>query len=262
MIVDGRNISKEILAQLSEKRSAFAPVMRLGVLMGGGDAATESYVRIKEKVADQLQVVVVRELIQPEDSLEKVQRSLERLSRTCEGVVIQLPLPAHISVDALLKLLPPEKDIDALNTETAHVHAPVAAAALEILRRFNVEIAGKKAVVVGEGQLVGKPCAQMLRERGAIVSVVSLEKGSLEELIDADIVVSGAGSPNLIQPEMLKKGCALIDAGTSEQGGKLAGDASPACAEVAGVFTPVPGGVGPVAVTMLFKNLFDLAETS
>lgn len=262
MLVDGKQIAEDILHQLEHKRSVLPPVMRLGVLMGAGDTATESYVRIKEKVADRLQVAVVRETVLPNDSQEKVTRALERLLRTCEGVVLQLPLPEHISTDALLALLPPEKDIDALNAETAQVHAPVAAAALEILRRFAIEIAGKKAVVVGDGRLVGKPCAEMLHEEGAVVSVVSLEKGSLEDLKDADIVISGAGKPNLIQPHMLKKGCVLIDAGTSELGGKLAGDADPACADVAEVFTPVPGGVGPVAVAMLFKNLFDLAETT
>ena len=88
----------------------------------------------------------------------------------------------------------------------------------------------------------------------------TLEEGSIEDLKTADIVVCGAGNPGFIKPEMLKDGVALIDAGTSESSGKVVGDCDPACAEVASVFTPVPGGVGPVAVAMIFKNLFDLME--
>lgn len=118
---------------------------------------------------------------------------------------------------------------------------------------------GKKATVVGSGRLVGAPAARLLRELGAEVQV--LEKGdSLDVLKDADIIVLGAGEPGLVKPEHLKEGVVLIDAGTSESNGKVAGDADPACAEKAALFTPVPGGVGPIAVAMIFKNLFALAK--
>ena len=169
----------------------------------------------------------------------------------CDGVVIQLPID---SADALLAQVPQNKDID------NYPSAPVAAAVEEILNRAGVDSKNKKAVVVGEGRLVGKPVAQLLRKLGANVSVVSLDQGNLSELKYADIVVSGAGSPGLIKPEMLKQGVVLIDAGTSEQAGKVVGDCDLRCAEVTSVFTPVPGGVGPVAVAMLFKNLAALAR--
>jgi methylenetetrahydrofolate dehydrogenase (NADP+)/methenyltetrahydrofolate cyclohydrolase len=137
---------------------------------------------------------------------------------------------------------------------------PVAGAIVEIFVRNGVSASGKKAVVVGAGKLVGTPAAQLLRDLGAHVTVVTHTRGSLEELKDADIVVLGAGEPGLVKPEMLKQGVVLIDAGTSESSGKLAGDADPACAHVASVFTPVPGGVGPIAVAMIFKNLLTLAR--
>ena len=109
---------------------------------------------------------------------------------------------------------------------------------------------------------MGAPAAELLRELGADVAVITASRGSLAALKDADIVVSGAGSPGLLQPEMFKEGVVLIDAGTSEASGRLTGDADPRCAEVASVFTPVPGGAGPIAVAMLFKNLFTLAQRS
>jgi methylenetetrahydrofolate dehydrogenase (NADP+)/methenyltetrahydrofolate cyclohydrolase len=172
----------------------------------------------------------------------------------CDGVIVQLPID---NADALLAKIPAEKDVDALGP-APKVPAPVAGAVKEVLERSHVEVKSKKAVVVGAGRLVGEPCARMLGDMGAIVSVVTLEQGSLDELKEADIIVSGAGSPGLIKPEMLKPGVALIDAGMSELGGKLVGDADPACAEVASVFTPTPGGIGPIAVAMVYKNLFAL----
>ncbi len=275
MIIDGKKIAQEIIAELVEVRASLPTVVRLGVLMSEGDKVTVSFVKIKERVADRLQVVVVREMVGEDTTDEQALRAMERLVKSCEGVIVQRPLPQQLDTEEILKNIPPSKDADALG-QSPNVLAPVAQAVKEILIReakpHGFEVSGKKAVVVGEGRLVGKPVAEMLRADGAHVQVVTLEQGSLSILKDADVVVSGAGSPNLIKPEMLKEGVVLIDAGTSENVGKatassgvppkavIVGDCDPRCAEVASVFTPVPGGVGPVAVAMLFKNLFNLVE--
>jgi methylenetetrahydrofolate dehydrogenase (NADP+)/methenyltetrahydrofolate cyclohydrolase len=130
----------------------------------------------------------------------------------------------------------------------------------EILQRNNITINGTRTIVLGAGRLVGIPTAAYLQSLGAQVTTVTKESGSLDMLREADIVVLGAGSPGLITPDMIKEGCALVDAGTSEQGGSIKGDAAPECGLKAALFTPVPGGVGPVAVAMLLKNVLDLAE--
>jgi methylenetetrahydrofolate dehydrogenase (NADP+)/methenyltetrahydrofolate cyclohydrolase len=171
-----------------------------------------------------------------------------------------MPLPLQVDLDAILENLPPEKDVDAVSPHERIVRAPVAEAVSEVLVRAGVAAQNKKAVVVGAGRLVGKPCAELLEYLGADVSIITQDKGSLEQLKDADIVVLGAGEPGLVKPDMLKEGVVLIDAGTSESAGKLKGDADPECAKVASVFTPVPGGIGPIAVAMIFKNLFALAK--
>ena len=241
MLVDGKKIAEDIIAGLGVSLRG----KRLGIVVGTQDSATDSFIKIKSRVAQRLGVEVVR-------------GELDELIKTCDGVIVQLPIS---NSEQLLASLPPEKDVDALGLAPL-ARAPVAGAIAEILKYTGVEPRLKKAVVVGAGRLVGAPAAKLLRELGADVEVVTSGEGSLTSLKTADIVVLGAGEPGLIKPEMLKQGVVLIDAGTSEQGGKLAGDADPACAQVASVFTPVPGGIGPIAVAMIFKNLFDLAKIS
>jgi 5,10-methylene-tetrahydrofolate dehydrogenase/methenyl tetrahydrofolate cyclohydrolase len=240
MIIDGRHIAEDILAGLGDTLRG----KKLGIVASAGNPATESYIARKSRVAERLGVEVVR-------------GRLEDISTMCDAVLIQLP---HPDADTLIPNIPGHKDVDALG-DHAQVQAPVAEAVKEILMREGVGVANKKVVVVGEGRLVGKPAADMLRGMDANVVVVTLESGSLAELKDADIVVSGAGSPHFIKPEMLKHGVVLIDAGTSEQAGRVVGDCDPSCAEVASVFTPVPGGIGPIAVAMLFKNFARLSKS-
>lgn len=262
VIIDGRKIAEEVVQELMQKRTGLPPVLKLGVVMGTADSASASFVRIKERVADRLHVVVVREFLHEAVTTAEALRAVERLSNTTAGVIVQLPLPHHIDANQVLAAIPPERDIDAVNTSVATlvrpVRAPVAEAIAEIFSRTGVDPKGKKAVVVGAGRLVGVPAAALLAEMGSVVTVVTREQ-SLRPLKSADIVVLGAGTPGMIKSQMLKQGVVLIDAGTSEQGGKLSGDAEAACSEVAEVFTPVPGGVGPIAVAMIFKNLFTLA---
>lgn len=259
MIVDGKKISQDIISSLLNERGALPPVLRLGVLMGAEDAASQSFVKIKERVADRLHVVVVREQLDAQTTTALALRAIERLAAACAGIIVQLPLPPQIDTQAVLEALPAGLDVDALKADAA-LAPPVAGAIAEVLARTGVPVAGKRAVVVGAGRLVGLPAAALLRTLGAQAEVVTKDDGALAVLADADIVVLGAGVPGLVKPGMLKQGVVLIDAGTSEQGGRVAGDADPACADVAAVFTPVPGGIGPIAVAMIFKNLFALAR--
>lgn len=260
MIVNGKKIADEIVEGLQAERANMPPALKLGVLMGAEDAASASFVKIKERVAEKLQVVVIRELVSENTDDEHALRALARLVDSCAGVIVQMPLPSHIDLGRILAALPAEKDVDGVVEGNMHVRPPVAEAVSEVFVRNNVSAGGKKAVVVGAGQLVGVPVAQLLKDLGAEVSVVTRNRGSLMDLKEADIVVLGAGDPGMVKPEMLKEGVVLIDAGTSEAFGRVVGDADPSCAEVASVFTPVPGGIGPIAVAMIFRNLFALAK--
>src|SRR3989344_1172280 len=264
MILEGRAIADDLYKELAQERKRIARNVKLGIVVVGENPVVESFVRIKERAAACLDVDMIRLNLSTDVAQEAIIGAVQDISQRTDGVIVQLPLPKGIDTDAVLASIVPEKDVDALNPTISEskrlVHAPVALAVLELLRRGGVSLKGKRTVVVGTGRLVGAPSAWLLKNLGADISIFSLEKGSIEDLKDADIVVLGAGNPGFIKPEHLKEGVALIDAGTSELNKKITGDADSACAEKASVFTPVPGGVGPVAVAMIFRNLFDLVE--
>lgn len=265
MIVDGRHIASELCAVLKPHFDALSRAANLGIVVCGSDHVIESFIRIKSRTAEKLGIRIVRiDLSEAQQDQAEVILAVQNLARDTDGVIVQLPLPKHFDTNAILSAIPPEKDVDAIHPSISYnsrpVHAPVALAVQEILRRYAVETEGRKAAIIGEGRLVGLPCSELLRRLGADVSVITLGDGSIDDLKTADIVILGAGEPGLVRPEHVKEGVVLIDAGTSEAGGKVKGDADPACAKVASVFTPVPGGVGPVAVAMIFKNLFDLVQ--
>ena len=261
MIINGREVAEALLQELEEERALLGRPLALGILMSQGDSATESFIKIKSRSAHRLGVEVIRHELSAEATTEEALAALSSLAAKAQGVIVQLPLPVQIDTEQVIAHIPSEKDVDAIGPKPHAAPAPVARAIMRILDWTHTEVHGKKAVMVGAGRLVGKPTAELLTEHGANVTFVTKEAGSLEELKDADIVVLGAGSPGFIKPSMIKPGVVLIDAGTSESmGGKLVGDADPACANMASVFTPVPGGVGPVAIAMIFKNLFELAR--
>ncbi len=262
MLLDGKQIAADIYADLGPRFSLLGRPVTLGIVVVGDNPVIESFVRIKTRSAEQLGITMARTNLPETSSLADIVGALRASAASADAVIAQLPLPAGIDTNTVLSAVPKEKDVDALNPSVPEaerpVHAPVALAVVEILKRGGVDIAGKKTVVVGAGRLVGAPSAWLLKSLGAHVSMFTLEEGSIDDLKEADIVVSGAGNPGFIKPEHLKPGVALIDAGTSELNKKVVGDADPACAAVASVFTPVPGGVGPVAVAMIFRNLLDL----
>ena len=270
MILNGRAIAEGIYKELATRRAGIKRPVRLGIIVGGHDPVIESFVRIKARAAARLDVDMVRIDLSAHATTENAIDAVRDLSKKTDALIVQLPLPAGrrgflgVDTNAVLSEIPHAKDVDVINPRhsgvLAIVEAPVALAVVELLKRGGVDIAGKKTVVVGAGRLVGAPSAVLLQKLGADVSMFTLDEGSIEDLKDADIVVCGAGNPGFIKPEHLKYGVALIDAGASEDGGMVRGDADPSCAKIASVFTPVPGGVGPVAVAMIFKNLFDIVE--
>lgn len=265
MIIDGKAIAEEILKDVRERVGETEPIVRAIVMQPS--AATESYLRIKQDRARAagmyLEVIRVENDATSEDILAKIALP------GADALIVQLPLPAHIATREILDAIPIALDADVLSSAARAAFSsgaegallpPVVAAVREILERAQVDPHGKRAVVVGQGWLVGEPVAEWLMQQGAVVETITRESGDLSLLAQASIVVSGAGAPGLITPELLAEGAVVIDAGTSESDGSIVGDADPACAKVASVFTPVPGGVGPIAVACLFKNAAELVE--
>ncbi|MBI5644787.1 bifunctional 5,10-methylenetetrahydrofolate dehydrogenase/5,10-methenyltetrahydrofolate cyclohydrolase [Candidatus Kaiserbacteria bacterium] len=262
MIIDGKAIAAEIYADLGAQYAALGKKVRLGIIVVGANPVIEQFVRIKSRAAAELGIDIVRTDVVEDRGTAGAIDAIRALAPSIDALIVQLPLPKSFDTNAVLEAIPREKDVDALNPATPEdrrlVDAPVALAVLEILKRSNVRIAGQKVVVVGAGRLVGTPAAVLLRKMGADVSFFSLDEGSIDDLRDADIVICGAGKPGFIKPMHVKTGSVLIDAGASEDEGVVRGDLDPVCAEKASLFTPVPGGVGPIAVAMIFKNLLHL----
>ena len=269
MIVDGRLIANDIKEQLKEKIAGKR--LSLVVFVMSHDLAAQKFIEVKKKFANDVGVEVVIEELPSDISTETLLGKVEDASTKHQGIIIQLPLASHIDTDRIRNAVPASHDVDVIadasfaqfQQNVSAVLPPVVGAIAEMILRYDVSVAAKNVVVVGTGRLVGRPAEAWFKNQGAHVSILDKNTANLkEETKKADILVLGAGLPGLITPEFVKKGAIIFDAGTSEAEGKLAGDADPACASKASLFTPVPGGIGPITVAMIFKNLLTLTGSS
>ena len=268
MIIDGRTLAGEVLVYTKARAQKLPRAPRVLAIVANDTPATKSYLAIKKRRATDAGCTLDERCFDPRTATTEDLRSAV-LSADADAVIVQLPLGERVDARIVCDAIPLSKDADVLSTvarmkfeadEYDALIPPVAGALAEILRAHGISPAGKRAVVIGSGWLVGKPCATWLSHKKADVTHLSFRSGNIAPLKEADIIVSGVGSPHFIKPEMLKPGVVLIDAGTSESGGTLAGDADPSCAPICSLFTPVPGGVGPIAVACLFENVVTLAE--
>ena len=271
-IIDGRAIAADVLRATRERVAELEYAPLVSAIVMSPNSATKSYLRIKSARAEdagmKLEVVRVAENATTEEVMSAVK------TPGADAVIVQLPLPDSVTTILILDEIPLSQDADVLSQaayesfvyrKEGALLPPVTAAIREVLLRTAYQdlsaLKNKRVVIVGNGKLVGQPAAVWFEEMGANIDVITRESKGLEELAHADIVIIGAGSPYLVKPEMLKQGVVLIDAGTSESNGAIVGDADPACAEIASVFTPVPGGMGPIAVACLFQNVAELVLT-
>lgn len=251
-MIDGRALAEKRIAELRAERDPLGP-LTLSIVVTQEDAVTASFLKIKSRVAEALGVTV--------EYVPTLQAARG------DGVILQLPLPVGMDQDAERARIPLMKDVDVLSDLAYEAFCagtfpppPVPRALEYILKSNNVTYTDAQVVVVGQGRLVGKPAAELFRQRGA--SVVTLEKGDdvRSHTEHADIVILGAGDPHFLKPGMVREGVVILDAGTSESAGRVVGDADPACADKALLMTPTPGGVGPIAVVEIFANLFELVR--
>ncbi len=260
MIVNGKVIAADILAQVKKDLASLQRPLALGILFASPDFATKSFIAIKEKRAAEIGATLVQRELPDSATTDDALAALISLSKEVDGVIVQLPLPKNIDTEKVLSAIPADKDVDGIGGGKAVVLSPVVAAIKEILTRESTLLFGKKVVVVGKGRLVGAPAADWFEQQGAEVTLVGAGDTIAAATVLADVILLGVGSPGLLTPEMIKQGVMILDAGTSESAGKLTGDADPACEEKTFLFTPVPGGIGPIAVAMIFKNLVTLAK--
>jgi methylenetetrahydrofolate dehydrogenase (NADP+) / methenyltetrahydrofolate cyclohydrolase len=271
MIINGREIATALnLKTKSQIESlSFQPLL-IDVLIGS-DPASLSYVRIKQRKAEECGIAF--EVLQlPEScSTEEVILAIEQLllKPSLCGLLIQLPLPANFDEQKILQAIPVELDVDILNDKSREnfysglgkMEPPTAGAILHILDSLNEPWQDLQFLVLGQGELVGRPTTYLLQQRGYKVWTADSSTVNIAELLaSADCIISGVGKPDLIFAKDLKPGCIVIDAGTSEASGSITGDVNfGSVQEIAKYITPVPGGVGPVTVAKLLQNVLSVA---
>lgn len=275
-ILDGKWVRDQILAELRPRASKLAGSHRppgLAVVLVGHDPGSEIYVRNKIKACADLGVysekITPPETISTGDLLVIVEGLNQRPE--VDGILVQMPLPKQIDSRRILLAVRPDKDVDGfhplnLGNLVAGIPGPRActpAGILELLKRYEISIEGKNAVVVGRSDIVGKPVALLLLHQNATVTICHSRTANLaEECRRADILVAAIGRPALIKGDFIKPGATVIDVGMNRlPDGKVIGDVDPdAVRAQSGAFTPVPGGVGPLTVAMLMSNTIAAAE--
>lgn len=264
MIIDGRAIAAEINTKVAKAVAALPHRPVLTVFTSAPNFETQKFLALKQRRAAEVGITVRVVEFSAEATVPEMVLSIQAAHRTSSGIIVQLPFPAHIDIDEVLPALSPSHDVDVLTYDgaTTAVLPPVAGAIAAVCERHKVNLDGAQVLVVGHGRLVGIPVGIYMRTQGADVTVLTKESG--EDLVAlaqaADIIVSGAGVPGLITPDMVSEGTIVFDAGTSEDNGELAGDVAPEVAEKCRIFTPVPGGIGPIAIAVLLQNLVTLTR--
>ncbi|HGZ3156126.1 TPA: bifunctional methylenetetrahydrofolate dehydrogenase/methenyltetrahydrofolate cyclohydrolase FolD [Staphylococcus aureus] len=274
-ILDGKQIAKDYRQGLQDqvealKEKGFTP--KLSVILVGNDGASQSYVRSKKKAVEK--IGMISEIVHLEETAteEEVLNELNRLNNddSVSGILVQVPLPKQVSEQKILEAINPEKDVDGfhpinigklyIDEQTFVPCTPLGI--MEILKHADIDLEGKNAVVIGRSHIVGQPVSKLLLQKNASVTILhSRSKDMASYLKDADVIVSAVGKPGLVTKDVVKEGAVIIDVGnTPDENGKLKGDVDyDAVKEIAGAITPVPGGVGPLTITMVLNNTL-LAE--
>ena len=274
MILDGKQLSQELKDEMRQEVDALAQKYGrrpcLMVVIVGNNPASQSYVRGKIKATEY--VGFEGSLVSlPEDVTEDALiAEIERLNQNelVDGILVQLPLPKHISEDRVIASISPEKDVDgfhATNVARLWLNQPCIVpctpkGVIVMLDRAGIEITGKNAVVVGRSNIVGKPVAKLLLDRNATVTIAHSRTKNLKEVCrQADVLVAAVGRPLMLTADYIKPGAAVIDVGINRlEDGRLVGDVDFEGAKaIAGAITPVPGGVGPMTITMLMRNTIE-----
>lgn len=276
IIIDGKEVAKEKRKQIKSRVEALksqGKTVGLAVIIVGENPASKVYVNNKKKGCSEVGIESF-EYALPENTTEQELKELvEKLNNDdrVNGILCQLPLPEHINEDAVINTISPEKDVDAFHPQNVghimigdYTFLPCTPAGImEMLKFYNISVNGKKCVVIGRSNIVGKPMAMLLlKENGTVEICHSKTENLKEETLSADILVAAVGKANFVTEDMVKQGAVVIDVGMNrDENGKLCGDVDfENVKEKTSYITPVPGGVGPMTITMLLENTVRAVE--
>lgn len=266
-LLDGKKVKEEVLENIKEELNELNKKLGLVVVQVGDDPASSVYVKQKEKMALSLGCNFNHIKLADDISEESLLSIIDELNNNEEvdGILVQLPIPKHLNVDKIINCINPNKDVDGLNNHNVYrldnnIDGLVPCTALgvmEILKYYDIEINNKNVVVVGRSALVGKPVSKLLANEGGHVTVCHSKTGDISIYTkEADILVVAVGKKDLITKDMVKEGAVVVDVGINRVDGKLYGDVDfEHVSQKTSYITPVPGGVGPMTIAMLGKNL-------
>jgi len=275
-ILDGKYTSSVILQDLKTKIQRYLQegkrTPRIDILLVGDDYASQMYVNMKEKKALDLGISVNVHNFEKNINENKLFKLISQLNndKSVDGIMVQLPMPEHINESKVLERILPSKDVDGLTStnlgklfknDSSAIAPATAKGVIKLLDNYDIKVDGKRAVVIGRGDISGLPIAAMLQNRDATVTICHSHTQGLKNVCkDADILVSSIGRAEYINSEYVKNGSVVIDVGTNRNSeGKLVGDVDfNSVKNIAGYITPVPGGVGPMTIACLFDNLFEI----
>ena len=276
-IIDGKLISAQIREEIAQKVREYnvktGKLPGLAVVIVGENPASQVYVRNKKKACEQVGFNSWVYEMPESTTQDELNALIDKLNddASVHGILVQLPLPAHLDEEQVILRIKPEKDVDAFhptNVGRITIGNPkflpcTPAGIMELLHRSNIEISGKECVVIGRSNIVGKPMALLLLAENGTVTVCHSKTHDLKEVCRcADILVVAIGKADFVTADMVKEGAVVIDVGMNRNAeGKLTGDVDfKSVSEVASYITPVPGGVGPMTITMLLQNTLRAAE--
>jgi tetrahydrofolate dehydrogenase/cyclohydrolase, NAD(P)-binding domain protein len=277
--IDGKAFSQVILEKIREEhnqlKEKYGKQAGLAVVIVGNNPASQVYVRNKMKACENVGFYSENIELDENISEEELLQEIDKLNKNdrINGILVQLPLPSYINELKIIDSISPEKDVDGFHVanigkmvigdETGFLSC-TPYGIMQLLEEYKIEIAGKDAVIIGRSNIVGKPMALMLIQKGATVQVCnSRTKDLRKKLNDADIIIVAAGVPKLLKKEDVKEGAVVIDVGINRVDGKICGDVDyEEVVERASYITPVPGGVGPMTIASLIKNTFKSYKNS
>lgn len=277
-IIDGKKISQEIKDELKEKVTllkAEGKKATLAVIQVGNDPASSVYVNNKKKACAYIGIESLSYELPEETTEQELLDLVERLNKddAVHGILVQLPVPKHIDGDKIIQTISPKKDVDGFHPENVGnlvigekgFVSCTPAGIIQLLKRSNIEIAGKNCVVIGRSNIVGKPMALLMLRENATVTIAHSKTQDLKNVCKtADILIVAIGKPQFITSEYIKEGAVVIDVGIHrDENNKLCGDVKYDEAEpLASAITPVPGGVGPMTIAMLMNNCVEAMEAN
>ncbi|MFM1986087.1 MAG: hypothetical protein RIS18_304 [Actinomycetota bacterium] len=277
IILDGKNAAQNIKNNLAQRVAALKAkgiIPGLGTILVGDDPGSQAYVNGKHKDCAEVGISSIRIELPKTASQSEVIAAIEKLNNdsNCTGFIVQLPLPKGLDSNSALEAINPKKDADGLHPNNLGKlvlgqSGPLPCTPrgiIELLHSYKIEIDGANIVIIGRGVTVGRPLGLLLSKKSENATVTLCHTGTKDlksHLLIADIVIAAAGVPHLVKPYMIKKGATLIDVGITRTEKGLVGDIDPQVKEVAGFFSPMPGGTGPMTRAMLLTNVVEQAES-